>query len=61
MSTLSNGLWEEEKAVSIGMFYHIPQEGEYRFVQCSNASDAILPTTNRGMMPFLSAGPAPFA
>ncbi|QAS80202.1 hypothetical protein CO657_19935 [Rhizobium acidisoli] len=58
MSTLSNGLWEEEKAVSMSMFYHIPQEGEYRFVQCSNASDAILSMTNRGTMPFLSAGSA---
>jgi len=58
LSTLSNGLWEEEKAVSMSMFYHIPQEGEYRFVQCSNASVAILSMTNRGTMPFLSAGPA---
>jgi hypothetical protein len=42
----------------MNMFYHILQEGEYRFVQCSNASDAILSMTNRGMLPFLSAGPA---
>ncbi|MDE8760984.1 MULTISPECIES: hypothetical protein [Rhizobium] len=42
MSILSNGLWEEEKAVSMSVLYHIPEEGEYRFVQCSNASDATL-------------------
>ncbi|NYJ12240.1 hypothetical protein GGI64_003306 [Rhizobium leguminosarum] len=42
----------------MSMFYHILQEGEYRFVQCSNASDAILPMENRGTLPFLSAGPA---
>ncbi|WP_183917617.1 hypothetical protein [Rhizobium lentis] len=42
MSILSNGLWEEEKAVSMSVLYHIPEEGEYRFVQCSNAGDATL-------------------
>ena len=42
LSILSNGLWEEEKAVSMGVLYHIPEDGEYRFVQCSNAGDATL-------------------
>ncbi|PDT13410.1 hypothetical protein [Rhizobium sp. M1] len=42
MSILSNGLWEEEKAVSMSVLYHIPEEVEYRFVQCSNAGDATL-------------------
>jgi hypothetical protein len=29
------------EAVSMIMFYHIPQEGEYQFVHCSNAASAM--------------------
>jgi hypothetical protein len=55
LPTLSNGLWEEEKAVSMSMFYHIPHEGEYRLVHRSNALIAILSEHVASALPFLSA------
>lgn len=30
----------------MSVLYHIPREGEYHFVQCSNAVDAILRVTS---------------
>ncbi|NEJ69969.1 hypothetical protein GR197_05370 [Rhizobium phaseoli] len=37
------------------MFYHIPHEGEYRLVHCSNAPIAILSEHVASALPFLSA------
>jgi hypothetical protein len=43
------------EAVSMSMFYHIRQEGEYRLVHCSNASDANLEVDLASPLPFLLA------
>jgi hypothetical protein len=37
------------------VFYHIPHEGEYRLVHCSNAPIAILSERVASALPFLSA------
>ncbi|TBC32085.1 hypothetical protein [Rhizobium ruizarguesonis] len=39
----------------MSMFYHIRQEGEYRLVHCSNASDANLEVDLASPLPFLLA------
>jgi hypothetical protein len=43
------------EAVSMSMFYHIRQKGEYRLVHCSNASDANLEVNLASPLPFLLA------
>ncbi|UWU27998.1 hypothetical protein N2600_22040 [Rhizobium sp. WSM1274] len=74
MNSIDN--WEEEccrpyrtamgggEAVSMSMFYHIRQKGEYRLVHCSNATDANLEVNFASPLLFLLANnnePAPVA